>query len=87
MTELQTKPCGRRGCSVSTAISGHLTFGRGGLDEWGFWGEPCQECARRHEQEFPNMGKCWPFEHPSHADLPGWDECYDNGHRPATIPH
>ncbi len=48
-------------CSVSTAISGHLTFGRGEVDEFGFWEIPCHECARDYENRYPETGKCWPL--------------------------
>ncbi len=48
-------------CEVSTAISGHLTFGRGNLDEMGFWETPCHECARDYEKRYPETGKCWPL--------------------------
>ncbi len=48
-------------CAVSTAISGHLTFGSGDCDDYGFWENPCFECARDHERRHPDDGKCWPF--------------------------
>jgi len=48
-------------CHVSTGIHDGLTFGTGKLDEHGFWDRPCYECARAHEQQFPEDGPCWPF--------------------------
>ncbi len=48
-------------CAVITIISGHLAFGSGELNEFGFWENPCNECARDHEKQFPNDGACWPF--------------------------
>lgn len=54
--------CGNKNCSVSTGIFGdELTFGRGRLDENGYWLIPCAPCARRHEREHPEDGECWPF--------------------------
>lgn len=48
-------------CNVSTGIHGGLTFGRGRLDDYGYWQFPCHECARRHELFYPEDGPCWPF--------------------------
>jgi hypothetical protein len=53
--------CGNEDCSVSTGIHDGLTFGRGDLDDYGFWQIPCSPCARRHEREHPEDGACWPF--------------------------
>jgi hypothetical protein len=47
-------------CGISTGIHDCLTFGQGELDGSGFWSEPCAECARAHEQQFPEAGPCWP---------------------------
>ena len=33
-------------CAVTTIISGHLAFGSGEYDEFGFWENPCHDCAR-----------------------------------------
>jgi hypothetical protein len=49
-------------CNVSTGIHGGLTFGSGSLDSNGFWRFPCDGCARKHEEKYPEDGKCWPFE-------------------------
>lgn len=51
---------GHEDCRVSSGIHDCLTFGRGRLDDNGFWEEPCWECARAHEQQFPECGPCWP---------------------------
>ena len=48
-------------CGLSTGICEHLTFGKGDLDPYGYWEEPCWECARAHEKIFPESGECWPF--------------------------
>ena len=56
------KACGNADCGVSTGFAGEeLTFGRGDLDDYGYWSEPCDPCARRHEREHPEDGACWPF--------------------------
>ena len=47
-------------CSTSTGIHDALTFGTGRLDVHGFWEHGCHECARAHEQQFPEDGPCWP---------------------------
>ena len=40
------KACGRTDCGVSISIDEvTLTFGRGNLDEHGFWEIPCDLCA------------------------------------------
>ncbi len=46
-------------CKVSTGIHDLLTFGTGKLDDNGFWENPCFECARAHEEQFPGE-PCWP---------------------------
>ena len=54
------RPCGNPNCCTSTAISEHLTFGSGELDEYGFWEKPCWVCARAYEKEHPKE-EAWPF--------------------------
>lgn len=40
-----------------------LTFGKGVLDDWGYWSEGCSECARWHEmQDGVPKGSYWPFD-------------------------
>lgn len=56
-----TKSAGHKECGASTTISEHLSFGRGKLDDFGFWEIPCAECARAFEKAHPEHGKCWPF--------------------------
>jgi hypothetical protein len=52
------RPAGHN-CCVSTGIHGYLTFGSGELDGNGFWENPCDACARAHEEQFPGED-CWP---------------------------
>lgn len=47
-------------CRASSNIADVLTFGRGRLDDLGFWEIPCYHCARKHEREHPEHGECWP---------------------------
>jgi hypothetical protein len=47
-------------CHVSSGIHDCLTFGSGILDDNGFWENPCYECAREFERQFPGEGPCWP---------------------------
>lgn len=54
------RPFGHNKCRVSSGIHDCLTFGFGGLDHNGFWEHGCYDCARAHEQQFPNDGPCWP---------------------------
>ena len=56
------KPKGHEECSASTGICESPTFGRGYLDDYGYWEVPCYECARAFEEKAPDMGPCWPFE-------------------------
>lgn len=53
------RPEGHR-CKTSSNVFEILTFGTGKLDEHGFWEHGCYECARAHEQQFPEDGPCWP---------------------------
>ena len=53
--------CENPKCSCSTGIHEGLTFGSGELDDWGYWEEPCDVCARAYEKNYPDAGKCWPF--------------------------
>ncbi len=52
--------CGHKDCKVSTSIDDiTLTFGRGELDDFGFWEIPCEICAQNHKDRFPN-DLVWP---------------------------
>lgn len=53
------RPAGHE-CSTSSNIFEILTFGTGVLDANGFWEHGCYECARSHEEQFPEDGPCWP---------------------------
>lgn len=56
------RPCGHDDCSVSTGIHDGLTFGRGHLDENGFFDIPCATCARHAEaRDGKPVGTYWPF--------------------------
>lgn len=56
-------------CSVSTGIHDCLTFGTGELCDNGFWEDPCWECAREHEKQFPKCGPCWPHTESQRREL------------------
>lgn len=56
-----SKACGHKDCKASMGICESITFGRGDLDEYGYWEIPCGPCARRFEQLHPEYGVCWPF--------------------------
>lgn len=49
-------------CKISMGVCESFTFGDGELDYYGYWEKPCPECARAHEKQFPEQGRCWPFE-------------------------
>ncbi|KKL84752.1 hypothetical protein LCGC14_1961570 [marine sediment metagenome] len=55
------KACGHKDCKVSTGIHEGLTFGRGELDDNGYWEIPCDICARAGEEKYPEQYPCWPF--------------------------
>ena len=58
---LKTKPTCN--CKCSTGIHEGLTFGRGKLDDYGYWSKPCWDCARWHEeQDNKPVNTYWPFE-------------------------
>jgi len=46
------KACGNSDCCVSTGIHEGLTFGRGELDDLGYWEIPCGICAREWEEKY-----------------------------------
>ncbi len=54
--------CGYPDCGVSSDMEGHFTFGRGKLDDYGYWEHPCHPCARESEKEDGDGEKCWPFD-------------------------
>ncbi len=57
--------CGKQDCGVSTGFHGGFTFGRGTLDDYGYWDTPCGLCARRYDAEHPEDpdGPAWPLPH------------------------
>ena len=46
--EEKLKPCGRKDCAASSNIFGSITYGRGYLDDNGFWSDPCETCTKAH---------------------------------------
>ena len=55
-----SRACGRRDFGTSTSIDKvTLTFGRGGLDEHGYWEIPCAICAEAYQKDFPDH-PVWP---------------------------
>ena len=76
----QPPACGHADCSVALFIDQEtLTFGRGVLDSWGCWSEPCATCARAFEQRF-HSPVCWPFP----ADYVPGSSANDNFQRRAS---
>jgi hypothetical protein len=53
--------CGHPECAASTGFHDGLTFGRGDLDDHGYWEHPCATCAREWERTHPEDVPCWPF--------------------------
>jgi len=53
--------CGHHDCRISSAMDDSLTFGRGELDDYGYWEIPCPVCARAWEKDHPEDGPCWPY--------------------------
>jgi hypothetical protein len=47
-------------CGISVMHNDRFSFGTGKVDSQGFWEKPCAECARAHEEQFPEDGKCYP---------------------------
>ena len=66
--ERPPRPCGNPDCSVSTGVHDGLTFGRGKLDDHGYWEIPCGICARAAEQAAPGL-VAWPFAPPPRTDV------------------
>jgi len=67
--------CNNPHCSTSTGISGHLTFGSGKLDQYGYWSKPCRNCAEDFEFQYPWMGTCHPFKNGKPG--PAYDDVVD----------
>lgn len=61
--EAKQKPkqaCGRADCSASTSIDDvTVTFGRGNLDDFGYWQFPCVICAANFQKAYPYRS-VWP---------------------------
>ncbi len=55
------RACEHEDCKVSSGIHDGLTFGRGELDDNGYWEIPCEICARAYEERYPEGSPCWPF--------------------------
>ena len=61
--EIEQKPFIRpegHNCKISSHTFDCLTFGTGLLEDNGCWEHGCDVCARAHEQQFPQLGPCWP---------------------------
>lgn len=69
--------CKRLDCGTSTGICDSLTFGRGKLDNYGYWSEPCFECARAFELLHPEDAPCWPHVEPPKRKCPSWTIHYN----------
>ena len=58
------RACGHDDCGTSTGLCGRLTFGRGRLDDHGYWTIPCAACAAAfataHPDEAVALGGVWP---------------------------
>lgn len=52
--------CGNPKCGASTNVVEDVSFGHGGLDDYGFWSTPCGVCARAFEAKYPNE-EAWPY--------------------------
>jgi hypothetical protein len=61
----EVKAPGHEKCGASSNIMEQPSFGRGKLDDLGFWEIPCYDCARSFEKANPQFGECWP---PKKAD-------------------
>ena len=48
-------------CNWSSGIHGGLTVGQGKLDSYGYWEYPCNVCARKYEELYPEEVPIWPF--------------------------
>lgn len=51
--------CNDPRCKASSGICGAITFGKGELDDYGYWDEPCDLCARAWEKLRPGEF-AWP---------------------------
>jgi hypothetical protein len=49
-------------CMTSSGIHEGITFGTGELNDYGYWEQPCLECARAWEEQYPEYGPAWPFD-------------------------
>lgn len=51
--------CGNPDCCCSSSYFGHVTFGSGALDDYGFWEKPCLICALDYKRRYPKED-VWP---------------------------
>lgn len=56
---LYQKGCGDASCGVSTSIMDCLTFGKGELDDNGFWEFPCEACSQAYYQRKKQDFQMW----------------------------
>lgn len=55
------RACGKADCATSTSIDDvTLTFGRGTLDDYGYWEFPCKVCAEAYKKDHPKAS-VWPM--------------------------
>ena len=66
------RKCGNPDCSTSTGIHDGLTFGRGRLDEYGYWEFPCRICAKEFDDKLEERKKEFDGPIPSWALMRGW---------------
>ena len=59
--------CKNTSCCASWGIHEGPTFGRGRLDNYGYWEIPCGECARKWEELNPGK-QAWPFKKEEEKD-------------------
>ena len=72
--------CGNPECGSSSGIHEGSTFGRGKLDDYGYWEIPCNECARKYELLYPEYGSAWPFERNEKGEILQKRIIYTIGH-------
>lgn len=60
MEAKKQRACGNPDCGTSTAVDDEtITFGRGILDDLGYWEIPCVPCAESFQKAMPKY-KVWP---------------------------
>lgn len=60
---MTSRACGHPDCCTSSGICEELTFGRGKLDDHGYWQFSCRPCAAAFEAANPDAARkygVWP---------------------------